>query len=179
MLRMSAIALAILLAVIVLSVLVGYALPKRHVAARAIVLRQKPADVFALISDFRNGASWRSGLQQVEMLPDREGHARFRERGKNGALTFDVVELNPPQRMVTQIDSTGMPFGGVWIFEVSPETNGSRLNITERGEIYNPVFRFVSRFILGYTGTLDTYLKDVARKFGENSPPVAGNIAER
>jgi hypothetical protein len=62
---------------------------------------------------------------------------------------------------------------------VSPETNGSRLNITERGEIYNPVFRFVSRFILGYTGTLDTYLKDVARKFGENSPPVAGNIAER
>jgi hypothetical protein len=176
---MSAIALAILLAVIVLSVLVGYALPKRHVAARAIVLRQKPADVFALISDFRNGASWRSGLQQVEMLPDREGHARFRERGKNGALTFDVVELNPPQRMVTQIDSTGMPFGGVWIFEVSPETNGSRLNITERGEIYNPVFRFVSRFILGYTGTLDTYLKDVARKFGENSPPVAGNIAER
>lgn len=179
MLRMSAIALAILLAVIVLSVVIGYALPKRHVAARAIVLRQKPADVFALISDFRNGASWRSGLQQVEMLPDREGHARFRERGKNGALTFDVVELNPPQRMVTQIDRTGIPFGGVWIFEVSPETNGSRLNITERGEIYNPVFRFVSRFILGYTGTLDTYLKDVARKFGENSPPVAGNIAER
>lgn len=179
MLRMSAIALAILLALIVLVVVIGYALPKWHVAARAIVLRQKPADVFALISDFKNGTSWRSGLQQVEMLPDRQGHTRFRERGKNGALTFDVVELNPPQRMVTQIDSTGMPFGGVWIFAVSPKTNGSRLNITERGEIYNPVFRFVSRFILGYTGTLDTYLKDVARKFGENSPPVAGNIAER
>jgi hypothetical protein len=179
MLRISAIALAILLGLVVLLVVIGYALPKRHVAARAIVLRQNPADVFALISDFKNGASWRSGLQQVEMLPDREGHTRFRERSKNGALTFEVVEWNPAQRMVTQIDSTGMPFGGVWIFEVSPETNGSRLNITERGEIYNPVFRFVSRFILGYTGTLDTYLKDAARKFGESSTPVEDNMAER
>ncbi len=40
---------------------------------------------------------------------------------------------------------------------------------TEQGEIYNPVFRFVSRFILGYTRTIDTYLRNVSRKFDENS----------
>ena len=179
MLKIAAIAGLLLVGLIVLIVIIGYALPRQHVAARAIALRQKPADVFALISNFKDGASWRTDVQQVELLPDRDGHTRFRERGKNGALTFEVVEFNPPQRMVTQIDSTGMPFGGVWIFEIAPAPEGSRLNITERGEIYNPVFRFVSRFILGYTGTLDTYLKSVARKFGESSSPVEGEIAVR
>jgi hypothetical protein len=117
-------------------------------------------------------------LQQVELLPDSDGHTRFREHGKNGVLTMEVVESNPPQRMVTRIDDKGLPFGGVWIFEVSPTADGSFLNITERGEVYNPVFRFVSRFILGYTSTLDTYLKSVARKFGESAAPVDGNVAQ-
>jgi hypothetical protein len=179
MLKIAVIGGVLLVGIIVLVMVIGYALPKQHVAARAIVLRQKPGDVFALISNFKDGASWRAGLEHVELLPERDGHIRFRERGKNGALRFEVVEFNPPQRMVTQIESAGMPFGGVWIFEIAPAPEGSRLNITERGEIYNPVFRFISRFVLGYTGTLDTYLNGVARKFGENSAPVEGEMAER
>jgi hypothetical protein len=178
MLKITAMSLALLSGLIVLVVVIGYALPQQHVAARAISLRQKPAAVFALISNFKDGSSWRAGLQQVELLPDRDGHMRFREHGKNGLLTMEVVESNPPQRMVTRIDDKGLPFGGVWIFEVSPIADGSRLNITERGEVYNPVFRFVSRFILGYTSTLDTYLKSVARKFGESAAPVDGNVAQ-
>jgi hypothetical protein len=168
-----------LLASLLLVVLVGYALPRHHVAARAISLPQKPAEVFALISNFKDGPSWREGLQQVDLLPDRDGHLRFREKSNNGAITMEVVESIPPQRLVTRIDDKDVPFGGVWIFEVSPIPEGARLNITERGEVYNPVFRFVSRFILGYRATLDIYLKSVARKFGDNSPPVEGAAAER
>jgi hypothetical protein len=179
MLKITAIVVALLLGLIVLVVVIGYALPKQHVAARAITLRQRPADAFALISNFKDGPSWRAGLQQVELLPDRDGHTRFREHGKNGVLTMEVVESNPPLRIVTRIDDKELPFGGVWIFEVSPIADGSRLNITERGEIYNPLFRFVSRFILGYTGTLDTYLKSVAHKFGESAAPMRGNVAQR
>jgi hypothetical protein len=179
MLRIAAIVVALLLGSILFVVVIGYALPKQHVAARAIALRQKPADVFALISNFKDGPSWRAGLQQVELLPDRDGHKRFRETSKNGSIMMEVVEWNSPVRLVTRIDDKDLPFGGIWIFEVSPSAEGSRLNITERGEVYNPVFRFVSRFILGYTGTLDTYLTSVARKFGENTAPVEGNFAER
>jgi uncharacterized protein YndB with AHSA1/START domain len=179
MLKIAVIAVALLLGSVVLVVLIGYALPKQHVAARVIALRQKPADVFALISNFKDGPAWRAGLRQVELLPDRDGHTRFRESSKNGSITMEVVEWNPPERLVTRIDDKNLPFGGIWIFEVSPSAEGSRLNITERGEVYNPVFRFVSRFILGYTGTLDTYLTSVARKFGENAAPLEGNVAER
>jgi hypothetical protein len=108
------------------------------------------------------------------MLPERDGHARFMEKSKNGMIAFEVEELTPPQRIVTRIDGKNLPFGGRWIFEISPMAEGCRLNITERGEVYNPVFRFVSRFILGYTGTLDRYLTSVAKKFVESTVPVEG-----
>jgi uncharacterized protein YndB with AHSA1/START domain len=153
---------------------IGYSLPVRHVAARAITLRQRPADVYALIADFKNEPAWRSDLQQVEILPDRDGRLRFREKSKQGVVTMEVVESNPPKRLVTRIDDKTLPFGGTWTFDISPVSDGSKLNITEHGEVYNPVFRFVSRFIFGYTGTMDTYLKSVARKFGESSAPANG-----
>jgi hypothetical protein len=113
------------------------------------------------------------------MLPERDGHTRFIEKSKNGTMPFEVEESAPPLRMVTRIDGKNLPFGGRWIFEVSPTAEGCRLNITESGEVYNPVFRFVSRFILGYTGTLDRYLTSVARKFGESAVPVEGTVSDQ
>jgi hypothetical protein len=65
----------------------------------------------------------------------------------------------------------------VWIMDISPAPDGCRLNITERGEVYNPFFRFVSRFVLGYTNTMDTYLRNVAHKFGETAEPQDGTAA--
>ena len=35
---------------------------------------------------------------------------------------------------------------------------GTRVTLTENGEIYNPVFRFMARFVFGYDGTMRTYL---------------------
>jgi uncharacterized membrane protein YqgA involved in biofilm formation len=43
MLKITAMSLALLLGLIVLVVVIGYALPQQHVAARAISLRQKPS----------------------------------------------------------------------------------------------------------------------------------------
>jgi uncharacterized protein YndB with AHSA1/START domain len=169
MLKIAWAAIVILLGGVVLVLLVGYSLPKSHVAARAIVLRAKPENVFAVIADFKNAPSWREGLEGVEMLAPQNGYSRFREQGKHGAITYQVIEIRPPRTLVTQIADRNLPFGGEWIFDVLPQAEGTRVHITERGEIYNPVFRFVSRFILGYTGTMDSYLKSLARKFGEEA----------
>jgi hypothetical protein len=173
-LRLVAVVVGVSLASILLIIGVGYALPVKHVAARAVVLRREPPEVFALISNFKDEPSWRPDVLRAELLPDENGRPRFREHSSQGSLTMAVLELAPPQRMVTQIDGKNLPFGGRWIFEVVPAASGCRLNITERGEIYNPVFRFLSRFAMGYTNTLDSYLRNVARKFGETSSPVDG-----
>ena len=173
MLKMFVLALAIF---VVLIVFIGYALPKKHVAARAIALPQAPSEVFALVSNFKDAPAWRPEVREVEMLPSVQG-TRFREIGKNGKIAMEVAESNPPQRLVTRIADPGLPFGGVWIFEIIPTVDGCKLNITERGEIYNPIFRLVSRFILGYTATLDNYLRNVARKFGSSAQPEQGTAS--
>ena len=143
MLKTLGLLVTLLLVTIFLIIIIGYSLPKDHVAARAVSLRQPSADVFALISNFKDEPSWRADVQQVKMLPERDGHTRFIEKSKNGTMPFEVEESALPWRMVTRIDGKNLPFGGRWIFEISPTADGCRLNITERGEVYNPVFRFL------------------------------------
>jgi hypothetical protein len=177
MLKIAVIVGAGLVGIVALVVVIGFFLPERHVAARVLALHRTPEDVFRLISDFQTAPSWRSGVQGVELLQSRDGHICYREKSAHGAMTMEIVESNSPRRMTTRIADRSLPFGGTWIFDITPDAGGCRLNITERGEIYNPVFRFVSRFIVGYHRTIDTYLRDVARKFGEGARPEEGAAA--
>jgi Polyketide cyclase / dehydrase and lipid transport len=121
--------------------------------------------VFALIrapSDFPN---WRRGVSRVEMVAPENGRERFREVGKNGSILYEIESLDPPRRMVTRIADKSLPFGGTWTFDVAPGPDGATLRIVENGEVYNPIFRFVSRFIMGHTATIDAYLADVQHRF--------------
>jgi len=62
-----------------------------------------------------------------------------------------------------------LPFGGTWTYEISPLADGSSLlRITEAGEIYNPIYRFAARYVLGYSKTEEQYLSALGAKFGEN-----------
>ena len=42
-----------------------------------------------------------------------------------------------------------------------------RIRITENGEVYDPVFRLVSAFVIGHLETIERYLRDLRKKFGE------------
>jgi Polyketide cyclase / dehydrase and lipid transport len=177
MLKITLLAGAVIVGVALLIVIIGLLLPKSHVAARSIALHRLPEEVFRLISDVKAAPAWRPDVQNVELLEPVDGHIRFREKSRNGALTMEIVESNSPSRLVTRITDPRLPFGGIWIFDIAPTPDGSRLNITERGEIYNPLFRFVSHFILGYNRTLNTYLQNVRRKFDESSLPQDGTAS--
>lgn len=152
--------------------IVGVFLPRDHVASRSAVYRQPPDAVFSVISDVARGAAWRKGLTAVELLPPVEGRTRFREVSGSDAIVMEVQELRPPDRMVTRIADPDQPFGGTWTFELTRDGDRTRLRITERGEVYNPIFRTLARFVFGYTSTMDAYLKDLGVRFGEADVPV-------
>lgn len=77
-----------------------------------------------------------------------------------------LVEATPPSRYVTKIDDESQPFGGTWTFEIEPlGDDRSRLTITERGEIYNPIFRALARFVFGYTSTMASFLAAATDRF--------------
>lgn len=161
--RYAVIVLGALLAAILAILVIGWRLPVAHVATRAVNLNASPDSVFALISTPENYKSWRE-VKSVDVTTE-QGMTRFREDGPNGPILFEITEKVPPRRFVTRIADKSLPFGGRWIYEVSPTPTGSELRITEEGEVYNPIFRFVSRFIMGHTSTIDSYLAAVQKRF--------------
>jgi uncharacterized protein YndB with AHSA1/START domain len=157
------IALAVVLLLVAVVVVIGYLLPVGHVAARNAILPQPPDRVFALLTDVEEYPRWRSDVQRVELL-SRDSPRRWIEHGRNGDITFEVVASESPRRLVARIADRSLPFGGTWTYELVPEGDGTRLTITEHGQVFNPVFRFMSRFVFGHTATLDRYIRDLQQR---------------
>ena len=140
----------ILVAMVLIVVIVGYMLPVKHRAMRQASFHAPAAQLYELITN--TDASWRSVTDDAPI---------------------EFTERTPNQRVVTRISDPKLPFGGSWTYELTPSADGrTTLRITEDGEVYNPVFRFVSRFIMGHTATIDQYLRDVGRHFNEE-PTIA------
>jgi uncharacterized protein YndB with AHSA1/START domain len=162
--RIALIIVGAVVALVLVVVLTGYSLPVRHRATAEATVKAPPDQVFSLITNVDAFPTWRTGVTSVKALPSADGKRRFREVSSNGAISYLMETVDPPHRLVTRIDDTSLPFGGAWTYEVVPSADRATLRITEDGEIYNPVFRFVSRFFLGYDGTIKKYLADVQRK---------------
>ena len=165
------IAVAALFVLVALMALVGALLPKGHVASVRARFRAAPEAVFRVISDYARYGEWRSDVKSIDSLPPRDGHAMFRENGKHGAITFEVMESTAPSRMKLRIADEKLPFGGSWTYALEPSSEGSSLTITEDGEVYNPLFRFLSKFVFGQTGTIVSYLNALGKKLGEEVTP--------
>ena len=121
--------------------LVGFFLPVSHEASQRAEFSKPPDAVWALIADPNKYREWWSGADVKTV----------------------IVESAPPSKLVTKIvDET--QFGGTWTFEIAPTPTGSRLTITERGEIYNVVFRALAKYVFGYTSTMDSFLEAAKKK---------------
>lgn len=158
------IALLCLVLLVAVMAAIGLALPQDHVASRTVTLNRPIDEVWVAITDVQSFPAWRPSVTRVEVV--NQEPRRWREVGSDGTLTLQVVEARAPSRFVSEIADTNLAFGGRWIFELRSTSSGTELTITEQGQVYNPIFRFVSRFIIGHTATMDTYLSDLQRKFG-------------
>ncbi len=108
----------------------------------------------------------------MERLPEQGGRLRWREIQASGdSIVFELVSSEPPGRRVVRIADPDLPFGGTWTFEVQPRAGGCTVQITEDGTVSNPIYRFVSRFVLGHGHNLEVYLRDLGRRFGEELDP--------
>jgi polyketide cyclase/dehydrase/lipid transport protein len=154
---------------LILITLVGYLLPKDHVATRLGRYRQRPEAIWTAITDVDAMPSWREGLKSIQHLPDKNGLPAHLEVTTSGELPMETIEMTPPRKLVSRIADPKLPFGGTWTFEITPTAEGSTLRITENGYVTNPVFRFLTRFVFGYSGSIESYLKSLSKKFGE--PP--------
>ena len=144
----------VLLAIVITAI--GYMLPQNHVASVNTVVAAAPEVVFARLADPSAYPQWRKDVTRVEML--NASPVKWREHGNDDPITYEVVDSRPSERHVVRIADPDLPFGGTWTYELQPEGTGTRLTITERGEVYNPIFRFMSRFVFSQTATMERFV---------------------
>jgi Polyketide cyclase / dehydrase and lipid transport len=157
------VALAVIVAVVAF---VGSRLPVAHVASQSATLAAPPDAIWKAITDIDAFPSWRKGVKSVERLPDRAGKTAWAEHTSNGRIPLVVERSEPPRLLVLRIADPDLPFGGNWTYELTPAPGGTTLTITENGEVYNPIFRFMARFIFGYDGTMKEYLQSLEARRG-------------
>ena len=158
---------------VALMALIGALVPREHRATSTVTLHQPPDSVWHVVRDIGGTPSWWPEIKESVRQPDQARREVWRQKMSGFDVPLIVIESSPPARLVTQIDtSAGGTFGGTWTYELTADSGGTRISVTEAGWIGNPIFRFLSRFIFGYYGSLDGYLKALGKKFGEAVSPV-------
>lgn len=153
--------LLILLGVLILSMfIVGSTLPQEHTAITTQTFSSSREEVWTVLADFNRWPSWRSNLKEI-----RDGSNSFSEVSTDDEIIeYRIDDFTPPERLITRIITPDLPFGGSWTYELTPMEGGCSLTITENGEVYNPMFRFLSKYAFGHTATMDQYLQDLKKK---------------
>ena len=152
----------IIAGLILVITLIGYCLPVKHTAALKRVINAAPDRVWERLVSFGKYPEWRKDVKQVEVLSVTD----WIETDKyNGKIPFTIIQSEPGRILVTRINATNKPFGGSWHFLLEGNGNTTTVTITENGEVYNPLFRFVSRFIMGHTATIKAYQDQLEASF--------------
>jgi hypothetical protein len=168
--RYAVIVVGLIVAVIAIIVIVGSTLPVKHTVARQAAFHATPTQLFDLIRNVSDYPTWQKDVTKVEILPDSNGKPRIRETNGGQAITYELDEIVPNQRIVSRIADSNLPFGGRWTYELDQKGDATMLRITENGEVYNVIYRFVSAYLMGHAATIDKYLEAVSTRFPMVSP---------
>ena len=145
---------------IFLAYAIGYFLPEKHKASVTQELDLPAVKTWQLITDFEQLPKWRSNIASVKQISPTTW---VEINHQNEQIKYEQIEKTDQKRLVTQIASKGLPYSGNWIFTVKPTGDRSILTIEEQGQVYNPLFRFVAKFIIGHKSSINQYIEDLQK----------------
>ena len=163
-----AVVVGLVLSVIAM-IIIGHFLPEAHEVTRSTTIPANPEEVWGVISDFPNQPKWRPSVKSVTNVSTAEREI-WREDAGGDPIDFRTLQAEAPHTFVRAIVGDNLPFSGRWEFTLKPVDGKCQVTIVERGEVTNPLFRFVARFVFGYATSAETYLNDLARKFAAPPP---------
>ncbi len=169
--RILAYLIVLVIATVVMMYVAGRSLPVGHVAARGERFYAPRDTVWRIITDVGGYAAWRKDISSVELLPSVHGLPSWREIAGRDRVEYVAEEMVAPERFVVRIATGGLPYGGVWRYELFPDEGGTRLLITEEGEVYNPLFRFLMKYVFGETSTIEKYFSHLGRSLATTKDP--------
>ena len=156
------ISVGIIALLIVVVLIIGKLLPKKHTATVEQKFTVEKSLLWNRIRNFDKHAEWRTSVSKTEVLNPTKWK-EFNKRGEK--ITFEIIEEVPSERLVSKIVDDDLPFGGEWVFEITESGTQTVLKITENGEVYNPIFRFIGYFFMDESATMKQYMSDLEKSF--------------
>lgn len=153
--------LLVLIGIVVVVYVVGLCLPSRHTAMMSAVIPAPVDQVWNRITNVADFPRWRKDMTSIQVANDSE----WVEVAGRMRVPMRMGERDSLKRAVVVINSSDLPFGGEWVYELQPQGNSTQVTITENGEVRQPFFRFVSAFIMGRTATMRKYLSSLQDSF--------------
>lgn len=149
---------ALLLVLAAVAYVLGTRMPVAHTTTVEAEIAAPVARVWAAVTDFAGQTAWLPGLRRVERLPDRDGHEVWREHVGPRPITLVVTERVEERRLVRTIVDEGGPFSGRWDLVLAPCAIGTRVTVTEHGNVRSPIARCVMAKTFGFDWFLRRYL---------------------
>jgi hypothetical protein len=152
------IVIALLILVAGFIYLMGALMPIKHQSVVESQLPTTPEILWKALTTHAEYKSWRRGIKELKAVDDYHW-SELNAHGDTVNYRADWVEQN--RKLLTVILNKDLPYGGQWEFEITKTDAGSHLRITENGEVYNPLFRFMSKYVFGHDATLKAYITDL------------------
>lgn len=162
------------LLILLVIVIIGRFLPRKHVVTRRANYRVPAERVWDALTNHREMNVWRTDLRRVLRARGKGDLAAWQEVGRFTKREVTVTTSRPPFRLSANIINGVVPMKGVLKMHIKPAGAGSMLTITEEAEIPSPLFRFAARYIVGLHAPLDIRLQALGRHFRERVQPEDG-----
>jgi hypothetical protein len=161
------ISLGILIVLIAIIYLIGSMMNVKHVASIQREFKKTSADeILATITNYKDYPSWRSGIK--ELTVDSVNH--WTEKNSHGdKVSYRLEVIDEKGKLITMILNKDLAYGGFWEFTITPIDNGCSVSIVENGEVYNPLFRFMAKYVFGHETTLKNYVNDLEIKLNSKA----------
>jgi hypothetical protein len=156
------ISLGILIVLIAIVYLIGLLMNVKHEATIQREFKKIGMDeILSVIKDYKGYANWWSGIKELTI--DSVNH--WTEKNSHGDKVSYRLEMGDEKgKLITRILNKDLAYGGFWEFTFTSIDDGCSIKIVENGEVYNPLFRFMAKYIFGHETTLKNYMNDLEIK---------------
>jgi len=172
--RLARRAAVLLLGVLAAASLLGLALASEQVVTGHAVLDRPPEAVWRVLLDLDGMPLWRSDLRALERLPDQNGRRTWREIAAGETRVMEIAAAEPPTRLVLRRADAGIPGLPLWTIELAPAARGTRVTLSERMRVGNPVRRVYYR-LRPPRAALGRFLRDLELRLTAGRREVVNN----
>lgn len=162
-------------ALVVVVVLVGRALPARSEGETSRRFAASPQAVWDALHDVAKHPMGGKMARSVTELETRDGRLSWTEDLGHGELiSVRTVETSEPHALVREMDASSVPMSSRWEYALTPDGDGCVVSLRGVTDIRDgdwkvPIFRVMMRVGGGVKKGLDIQLGMVANTLGESA----------